>query len=624
MGDIVMAAETISSASVSSTPSPSSLPYHEPSIVEILILSSFCLALNAVNSVLDATLYCGLVGQVLIGTAWGVSGAGWLDDAVQEAVVKIGYLGLLLVVYEGGLSTSVNTIRANLALSMCVALTGIAAPIGFSFLLGPIAFNATPIQCFAAGAALCSTSLGTTFTVLKTSGLTTTRLGAVLSAAAMMDDVAGLVMVQIVASGLSGDGSTGIAPGAIVRPVLVSLALAIVIPAAFRYVFRPAAIFLGDWRRSQRKEMGSIWRLIDTKEATFVTHTMLLIALITAASWAGASVLLSAYIAGVMVTWCDSQTDRTPRHQESSSGTITAASSIEPNEPSVLPARGERANDGHNALAGPSCESQLDSDADPSAIVTPSQPVMAPEIQVSRCTGQDIYDMYYAQAVNRILKPFFFASIGFSIPVSKMFSREVVWRGIIYSVLMVIGKLVCGVWLVRFPTTVVGLGKAIGRSISITCNKYLARIRQLVFISKPKQHVPSAAPTRPIEMAGGQSSNLASSQATQPAPPPSNTQEPAKPISLYPPAILASAMVARGEIGFLISAIAESKGVFRLPGEKSSDVSQLFLIVTWAIVLCTIVGPLCVGMLVKRLKRLEKSSEPRRGERDVLGVWGVQ
>ncbi|KAI1631443.1 Sodium/hydrogen exchanger family-domain-containing protein [Biscogniauxia mediterranea] len=617
-----MAAETTASTSVSST--SSSLPYHEPSIVQILILSSFCLALNAVNSVLDATLYCGLVGQVLIGTAWGISGEGWLDDAVQEAVVKIGYLGLLLVVYEGGLSTSVNTIKANLALSTCVALTGIAAPIGFSFLLGPIAFNATPIQCFAAGAALCSTSLGTTFTVLKTSGLTTTRLGAVLSAAAMMDDVAGLVMVQIVASDLSGDGGTGIAPGAVLRPVLVSLALAIVIPAAFRYVVRPAMTLLSDWRRDQKKEMGRIWRLIDTKEATLVTHTLLLIGLITAASWAGASVLLSAYIAGVMVTWCDSQTDRTPLHQEPSSGTITTVTNVESNEPAVPLAQRERVNDGHNALAVPSCEPQLGSDAYPSTILTSPQAVVAPENQGSRCTGQDIYDIYYAQVVNRILKPFFFASIGFSIPVSKMFSREVVWRGIIYSVLMIISKLLCGVWLARFPITVVDLGKAICSSISNSYNKNLVRIRQLFYISSFKQRVSSAAPTQSIEMPGGQSSNLASSQATQPALSSSNTQDPAKPISLYPSAILASAMVARGEIGFLISAIAESNGVFRLPGEKSSDVSQLFLIVTWAIVLCTIIGPLCVGMLVKRLKRLEKSSEPRRGEKDVLGVWGVQ
>ncbi|KAI5919638.1 Sodium/hydrogen exchanger family-domain-containing protein [Camillea tinctor] len=607
-------------ASASST--ASSLPYHEPSIIQILTLSFFCLALNAVNSVLDATLYCGLVGQVLIGTAWGVSGAGWLDDAVQEAAVKIGYLGLLLVIYEGGLSTSVNTIKANLALSTCVALTGTAAPIGISFLLGPIAFGATSIQCFAAGAALCSTSLGTTFTVLKTSGLATTRLGAVLSTAAMMDDVAGLVMVQIVASGLSRGGSAGISPAAILRPVLVSLALAIVVPVIFRYMVMPVMPFLHDWRQKQTEDQGKLWRLIDTKEATLVTHTLLLIALVAAASWAGASVLLATYIAGIMITWCDAQANQMLLLQEPTSGTGTTPSNAESGEPAASVAPRERTTDGQDSVADPVCEPPLSGDASPSDITT-SREIVAPKHQAPRYTGQDIYDAYYAQAVNRILKPFFFASIGFSIPVSKMFGGEVIWRGIIYSVLMMIAKLLCGVWLVRFPIARVELGKRLVSSISRHYNQSVARIRRLVSASSSKQPVSRVAPPQPIEMTGNQSSNTASPPSTQSAVPPPNAHEPGKPISLYPSAILASAMVARGEIGFLISAVAESNGVFRLPGEESSDVSQLFLIVTWAIVLCTIVGPLCVGMLVNRLKRLEKSTEPYRGAKDVLGVWGV-
>ena len=78
-----------------------SLPYHEPSITQILVLASFFLALNAVNAVLDRTLYCGLVGQVLLGIAWGTPGGKWLSGALEDAVVQIGYLGLILIVFEG-------------------------------------------------------------------------------------------------------------------------------------------------------------------------------------------------------------------------------------------------------------------------------------------------------------------------------------------------------------------------------------------------------------------------------------------------------------------------------------------------------------------------------------------
>jgi hypothetical protein len=78
-----------------------SLPYHEPDIITILILTSFLLLLNIVNSVLDRLLYCGLLGQVLVGIAWGTPGAKLLSENVEQAVVQLGYLGLILLVFEG-------------------------------------------------------------------------------------------------------------------------------------------------------------------------------------------------------------------------------------------------------------------------------------------------------------------------------------------------------------------------------------------------------------------------------------------------------------------------------------------------------------------------------------------
>jgi hypothetical protein len=81
--------------------STSSLPYHEPGIVTILIQTSFLLLLNLVNAALDKLLYCGLLGQVLIGIAWGTPGAKWLTVSVEETIVQLGYLGLILLVYEG-------------------------------------------------------------------------------------------------------------------------------------------------------------------------------------------------------------------------------------------------------------------------------------------------------------------------------------------------------------------------------------------------------------------------------------------------------------------------------------------------------------------------------------------
>jgi hypothetical protein len=84
-----------------SSETASSLPYHEPGIVTILVHTSFLLLLNVTNAVLDRFLYCGLLGQVLVGVAWGSPGAKWLTVNVEETFVQLGYLGLILLVYEG-------------------------------------------------------------------------------------------------------------------------------------------------------------------------------------------------------------------------------------------------------------------------------------------------------------------------------------------------------------------------------------------------------------------------------------------------------------------------------------------------------------------------------------------
>ena len=85
----------------SSTMALAALPYHEPGIVTILIQASFLIVLNGINWVLDNAIYCGLVGQILIGVAWGTPGANWLSQEVQDTVMQLGYLGLILIVYEG-------------------------------------------------------------------------------------------------------------------------------------------------------------------------------------------------------------------------------------------------------------------------------------------------------------------------------------------------------------------------------------------------------------------------------------------------------------------------------------------------------------------------------------------
>ena len=73
----------------------------------------------------------------------------------------------------GGLSTELPLLFANLPLSTLCAATGIGLPVAFSFALLTAGYGYAPLEAFAAGAALSSTSLGTTLMALNsvTSGV---------------------------------------------------------------------------------------------------------------------------------------------------------------------------------------------------------------------------------------------------------------------------------------------------------------------------------------------------------------------------------------------------------------------------------------------------------------------
>lgn len=225
--------------------------------------------------------------------------------------------------------------------------------------------------------------------------------------------------------------------------------------------------------------------------------------------------------------------------------------------------------------------------------------------------GSAVYKNYYAPAVSKILQPLFFASIGFSIPITRMFRGSIVWRGIVYTVLMAFAKFVCGLWLVRFSQTP---GSTKGKA-----RRFLFKLRlPSHFWGKSSPADTAGAPAPAATTASANTNPQAASN-------PCSFPNPPKPFSLHPPLILALAMCARGEIGFLISGVAESKGVFSALGETSKEPSDIFLVVTWAIVLCTIAGPLGVGLSVRRVKKLqERRNRQQDGSgRDVLGVWGV-
>ncbi|CAR23980.1 cation:proton antiporter [Lachancea thermotolerans CBS 6340] len=551
------------------------LSYHEPNIIVILILASFLIILNIVGRALDSLLYCGLLGQIFIGVAWGLPGGKWLSLPFQQSVVQLGYLGLILLVYEGGLSTDFRAMKANFMLSTFLALTGVIAPIGMSFVLMSLS-HATPLQSFAAGASLCSTSLGTTLTVLKISGLKQSRLGVVLTCAAMLDDVVGLVMAQII-SNLGGSGS--INPVIIIRPILVSFAFAVVVPLVCVFLIKPLAC------RMQHCHLKKVRFFPTTVQMTFLAHTLILFGFVVGSSYAGTSNLYAAYLAGACIGWYDNEVNR-GAFVERTSATLAnsnkgyfspkkigqmlalapqaeafSKSSKHPHSdfetPKLPPSAAIRCSGTDDLNDNVEEENTEDKQLNPNDTVTGSETsISTSNLRSGHVSGLHIWEAYYEVPLSTVLKPFFFASIGFSIPISEMFDGNIIWKGIVYAILMTLGKFICGAWLLR----------------SICFKRFANDVES-----------------------GGHIWGFPKAR------------------SLIPPSIMGYAMVARGEIGFLISALAESRGIFT---------PEQYYIVTWGIVLCTIVGPLMVGLLTSKVRKIRDSKElAASAEHDPMGIW---
>ncbi|KAH0541260.1 hypothetical protein FGG08_004265 [Glutinoglossum americanum] len=267
---------------------------------------------------------------------------------------------------------SFSSVKANVMLSIAVAVTGIVLPVALSFVLSAI-MVATPLQAFAAGAALCSTSLGTTFTLLSTSGLTETRLGTILTSAAMMDDVVGLIMVQVISN--LGNSSSSFSSLTVVRPVVVSVGLVFVLLLSCCFVIKPLTLWLNG-RLGNSSPTVLNW-ILQYRYTALIVHTLILIGMAAGATLAGTSSLFAAYLAGASISWWDSDIPHRP------------------NKDGIGVGRRDLSVQGNTGVT-PIKEHLPTSDGTDITLAYTSS------------TGQSTFRDYYSVVLSRILKPFFF------------------------------------------------------------------------------------------------------------------------------------------------------------------------------------------------------------------------
>ena len=355
-----------------------SYSYVEPTIVSLLILSSFIYLLNAARYVAHQLFYAGLIGEILVGIIYAAPLANILKTEWEQTVLDFGYLGLLILVFEGGLETRLDflAVKSNLFLSSIIGLTGILTPIGLSILLCTVGFKFTLLESFTMGASLSATSLGTTFAILSSQGtyqLNKSRMGTILVGAALLDDISGLVMASVIEK-LGHLGEQNL-PWLILKPIVSSIAMIVISTLLARFLF------------------GRIWikikcenRIIKCYSDQILLFCLIagLSAFVTIASYTGASTLVGAYCCGA-----------TLRHLDE-------------------------------------CRKKASTDVE----------------HLNTTSFQHLFEKYIRTIKEYLFAPFFFASIGFAVPFLQLWHGKELWQGIVYALLMILGKFITGIWII--------------------------------------------------------------------------------------------------------------------------------------------------------------------------------
>jgi Kef-type K+ transport system membrane component KefB len=145
----------------------------------------------------------------------GLSGLGFFtSDPTLDMLAR---LGVLLLLFEVGLESTVGQMLRVGVSAFLVAILGVAAPFALGWLAGAWLLPAAGgyVHAFL-GATLCATSVGITARVLQDLGQSQTPEARIILGAAVVDDVLGLVVLAVV-SGLvvAADGGGSLSAGAI-------------------------------------------------------------------------------------------------------------------------------------------------------------------------------------------------------------------------------------------------------------------------------------------------------------------------------------------------------------------------------------------------------------------------
>jgi len=222
----------------------------------------------------------GLVGEILAGIILGPSVLGWV--APDEMITTLAELGVMFLAFRVGLEVKASELLQVGMTATLVATLGVAVPftLGWAILLW---WGASYIEAMFVGAAMVATSVGITARVLAAQGVLQARASRVILAAAIVDDILGLLILAVVSSAAQGHLNI---PELVATAVLAIGFTLVVALWGTKTVGRVVA-------RSEEH--------LHVAEGQFVLALCLLFGLALLAVYAGMAAIIGAFLAGITV-----------------------------------------------------------------------------------------------------------------------------------------------------------------------------------------------------------------------------------------------------------------------------------------------------------------------------------
>ncbi len=152
-----------------------------------------------------------LISGILIGLIKLIPNQSILTPGAIEGISFISKIGVVLIMFEAGLETDLDKIKKTGLSSIAVTLLGVILPLSLGFLVATLfngGFSALSDKSVLYsnlfyGTILTATSVSVTVATLKEMGKLNSNVGTVISAAAIIDDIIGVIILSFIIS-LSG------------------------------------------------------------------------------------------------------------------------------------------------------------------------------------------------------------------------------------------------------------------------------------------------------------------------------------------------------------------------------------------------------------------------------------